>query len=112
MADVGAADVPTNGMVEVEDEDTSRRRCISGGFDRVGGLGGSQEGQGSVLDEGDTARLRNPKEEVGTEQIDMGNLRDPREGRQNSGRDEATEETAQAIDYGRILVPGDGAVLN
>ena len=64
------------------------------------------------MDEGDTARLRNPKEEVGTERIDMGKLRDPREGRQNSGRDEAMEETAQAMEYGRISVPGDGAVLH
>ena len=88
------ADVATDGMGEVEDEGARRRLRISGGCDRVGGLGTSQEGQGSASDEGDTARLRNPKEEVGTERIDTGQLRDPREGRQNAGRGEATEETA------------------
>ena len=41
MADVGAADVATDGMWEVEDEGAARRLHISDGCDRVGGLGGS-----------------------------------------------------------------------
>ena len=112
MVDVGAVGVATNGVGKVEDEGVARRLRISGGCNHVGGLGDSQEGQARALDEGDTARLRNPKEEVGVEGIDMGQLRDPREGRQNAGRGEATEETAQAMEYGRISVLRDGAVLN
>ena len=77
-----------------KDDGAAHYLHISGGCDCVGGLESSQEEQGSASDEGNTARLGNPRKEGGTEQLDMGQLRDPREGRRNTRRGEATEETA------------------